>query len=367
MAQLRLIADDLTGALDTAAGFARVLGPVRVVWNQTTETGSLAFNTGTREEKRTIAVERTKAFANLIAPADGRLSFFKVDSLLRGNPGSELAAVLETLRFDSVVIAPAIPFQNRRTRGGRQQRLEPGAWVNTGEDIVSTLNAAGHFVAQLKAGDAVPAGISIFDAETEADLDAIVTATRSKGAVLYVGAAGLAGALARAIGIARPSPLPALPLLGLIGTDHSAMLAQITAIGDDHLMMGGDIEAAAIAATRRFSSRGFVFISCDLPRTGREAARIAIARRFQSLSSIMPRPDTLFVSGGETLAALCRDIGVSSLDVIGEFEPGLPIATVRGGLWDGITLLSKSGAFGAPDLLQRLTSAMTAHHAKATT
>ncbi len=48
---LRLIADDLTGTLDTAAGFTGLVGPVEVAWigGSLPAEGSLALDTGTRE------------------------------------------------------------------------------------------------------------------------------------------------------------------------------------------------------------------------------------------------------------------------------------------------------------------------------
>ena len=66
----------------------------------------------------------------------------------------------------------------------------------------------------------------------------------------------------------------------------------------------------------------------------------------------LERPGTLLAAGGETLRALCRSLGARSLEVQGRLVPGLPRSILRGGPWDGLTVLSKSGAFGHPTLLQ---------------
>jgi len=58
---LRLLADDLTGALDSAAEFAGLFGPVRVAWGAAGK-GSLAIDTGTREATRE-AIAAVRAFA----------------------------------------------------------------------------------------------------------------------------------------------------------------------------------------------------------------------------------------------------------------------------------------------------------------
>ena len=53
---------------------------------------------------------------------------------------------------------------------------------------------------------------------------------------------------------------------------------------------------------------------------------------------------------GET-RAFADGLGATALTVLGEQEPGAPISRMEGGHWDGLPILSKSGAFGAPDFL----------------
>ena len=50
-------------------------------------------------------------------------------------------------------------------------------------------------------------------------------------------------------------------------------------------------------------------------------------------------------------------LGAASLEVQGRILPGLPRSVLRGGLWDGVTVVSKSGAFGPPHLLRDLLAA----------
>ena len=62
----------------------------------------------------------------------------------------------------------------------------------------------------------------------------------------------------------------------------------------------------------------------------------------------------LVVAGGDTLYRLCRATGAESLAAIGEWSPGVPVARIVGGAWPGAALISKSGAYGDPDLLVRI-------------
>jgi D-threonate/D-erythronate kinase len=45
---------------------------------------------------------------------------------------------------------------------------------------------------------------------------------------------------------------------------------------------------------------------------------------------------------------------------VGAILPGVPRSIMRGGRWDGVTIVSKSGAFGGPDLFQQLVAASAA-------
>jgi len=124
MTILRLTADDLTGALDTAAQFTGAIGPPPVLLDRTAAT-----------------------------PA-----FKKVDSLLRGHWAPELAEIVQSGLFRRIVFAPAVPGHGRLTRGGLQVLAQPsGAYVAI-KDIPGSLSVMAFRLA---------------DAESDADLEAI--------------------------------------------------------------------------------------------------------------------------------------------------------------------------------------------------
>jgi uncharacterized protein YgbK (DUF1537 family) len=72
------------------------------------------------------------------------------------------------------------------------------------------------------------------------------------------------------------------------------------------------------------------------------------------LAGLLEPPGTLVAAGGETLRGLCVALGAQCLEVQGSIQPGLPRSILRGGRWDGVTVVSKSGAFGSPGLLRDL-------------
>src|SRR5262245_25087812 len=87
--RLRLLADDLTGALDSAARFVPLTGRLPVFWDVADAPGSAAFDSGTRDLPEDAVRSRIEAFATLLDGAN--IAFKKIDSLLRGHVAQELA------------------------------------------------------------------------------------------------------------------------------------------------------------------------------------------------------------------------------------------------------------------------------------
>lgn len=361
MSRLSLIADDLTGALDTAAEFVPLLGPVRTLWGAPVATAdALAFDAATREGTADAAEAAVFAAATRLDLAGTAIAYLKLDSLLRGHAGAEIAACVAAGRFSHVIIAPAFPFQNRRTRAGRQWAPLDGAWRATGEDIAATLGQRGHAVTLAGPGDALPAGISLWDAEVDADLASLVAAARAvpEARILWCGSGGLAGALAAA-STSPAAPTLAAPLIGLFGTDHPVTRGQLDRAGAATLTVS-DIAAGADAITRRLVTEPAAFVRLALPALERAEAARRIAADLGRLADAIARPSTLVSGGGETLRALLSHLGAEGLDVIGRLEPGVPVARLVGGRWAGVTVVSKSGAFGDPGFLVRLAAHVAA-------
>ncbi|MDR3497310.1 MAG: four-carbon acid sugar kinase family protein [Ancalomicrobiaceae bacterium] len=360
--KLRLIADDLTGALDTAVEFVAALGPVRVCWGRVpAEAGdALAFDIATREGSEAEAFETIGRVAAATGLSASDCAYVKLDSLLRGHAGAEIAACWAGGGFEAAVIAPAFPYQGRITVDGRQRLVTPGTPDAIGEDLAATLRAYGLPVRKRRAGTSVWAGIALWNAASDADLDAIVDAAllaEGRGRrILWCGSGGLAGAIARRrFGVAAPEAfMPEGPILGLFGTDHPVTQDQLVQAGDATIRLADSSAASADHVSGQLDQRGAALVTVDLPPLSRRAAARRIASDLGALANRLDPPATLVCSGGETLRRLCDSLGATSLDVIGRIVPGVAVARFRGGRWDGVPVISKSGAFGDPDFLKRL-------------
>jgi uncharacterized protein YgbK (DUF1537 family) len=353
MTTVRLLADDLTGALDTAAEFVRLTGPVHAFWQGARPDelpANTAIDTGTREGDEAAARAATTAAAPVLAGAD--IAYKKVDSLLRGHSLPELAACVAAGPWRHAVLAPAFPFQGRVTRNGQQLVASDGGWAAAGPPLVMALRALGMAAHSGVPGAALQPGITVFDAETDEDLDAVVAGI-APGPVLWCGTGGLARALA---GGAEPGgfPLPG-PVLGLFGSDQTVTAGQLAACGIHWTALSHGGPASAENLSRQMHRHGVALASLDLPPgLSRSQAAARIDRELHALTKGLPPPGTLVVAGGETLRGLCIALGAKSLAVQGRLMPGVPVSVLHGGVWDGVTVVSKSGAFGHPTLLREI-------------
>jgi D-threonate/D-erythronate kinase len=346
---LRLIADDLTGALDSAAQFTGRMGPLPVLLDRTIAApeGTYVLDLSCRDGGEEQAVAATRETIGCFSGAD--LAFKKIDSLMRGHWAAELAEIVRSGAFRQIVLAPAFPAQGRITRNGRQMRTQASGEAVLIMDLAAELARYGLGLGSGKCA------IVLADASNDADLDAIAELYSDRPATLWCGAAGLARALAR-----RP-PAPARPLglphLAIVGSHHPVALRQVEALAADRPAWLARFNDDPASIVRRigatFETSGRCVALPDLgPGLEQKEAASRIADSLRALSGLPP-PAALTVVGGETFAALCRALEARRLVVDGEFEPGVPGSHMASGLWQGTICASKSGAFGEPEWLMK--------------
>ncbi|WP_407154651.1 four-carbon acid sugar kinase family protein [Bradyrhizobium sp. STM 3557] len=357
MPSLRLLADDLSGALDTAAEFVGVYGPFEVTWADgvpSQHPACLAIDTGTREKSPAQSVAVVERLAPLLC--EGTIAYKKVDSLLRGAWAAELAACLRAGSWASCVIAPAFSYQGRLTRNGQQYARAPdGSWSPVGDHLLAQLAAAGLDAQPGRYDVELTSGVHVFDAESDDDLDRVVAlGRRAPRPVLWCGSGGLAGALARGSDPTASSHLRKA-VLGLFGSDQPITAAQLDACGSAVVALADAGDGSAELVRRKLDQEGVALVRFDLAAgLSRDEAAQRIAGLMDKLTAVLAPPGTLIVAGGETLRALCLALNARALEVTGRIVPGLPRSTLQGGRWAGVEVISKSGAFGAPDLWRTL-------------
>lgn len=365
MTTIRLIADDLTGALDAAVQFTGTVADFRVLlgqdWPQRmpAPTISAAISTASRDLDATAAATRVAAASPFLADAD--IPFLKIDSLMRGHWAADLASLGARYPHHVMVFAPAFPAQRRIMRNGCQYALGPDGVMTplstVPADALAALGCRSRLVPvdcrRIDTLGAEPGTVLICDAGEQDDLDRLVAATREIDApILWCGSAGLARALAG--GEPRSVRPPAVPPLVIVGSAHRVTRGQIAALSPEaarRIMLGADAGGAVAEIGHGLASTPCL-VTVDVPAgTSGTVAASMIAERLRATLPRLAPPRSLVVIGGETLDAVCRAVGAETLDLDGEFAPGAPCSRLGGGVWDGVRLLSRSGAFGGPSFL----------------
>ena len=411
MPQVLLIADDLTGAADSGAQFARsgwrtllVLEP-----GSPQEADVLVLTS----ESRGLAggAEADQAVKNILSacsPVSFPLVYKKIDSTLRGHPAAELAAVMSTLGAGRALIAPAFPAQGRTTRDGRVRvnglPLEQTSFsreVLTGdlrrifgeEASLLPLETIRGAESRLRTALDASRGLLIADAENDADLLRLARAALTQGVSLWCGSAGLAGALAACIGLKPeadkepPHPTTRLPghFLAIAGSLHPATAAQVAAARRagaaviqpspeffTHPHPQGAAETAArLAGALADGQDAVLAVLSPADLSARSDSSQSINGYTQYKSVISPAqiaarlaqtavitlesatPAGLLLTGGETARAVCRALGCTRLWLGGEVEPGIPWSRMADGRFPGMRVVTKAGGFGSEETLVR--------------
>ena len=127
MTKLLIIADDMTGALDSGVMLQARHISTLVQIDSTADIRSvfdhcdvIVVNTETRHLTAREAYDRVYHVARQAVALGIPYLYKKTDSALRGNIGAELQALLQAAGADVLHFAPAFPQFNRVTVGGRQ-------------------------------------------------------------------------------------------------------------------------------------------------------------------------------------------------------------------------------------------------------
>lgn len=122
-----IIADDLTGANDTALQFKNNGADTNILLDKNVEAVKdcsprvWAISTETRNVEAHIAFEKVKEATELFVDKYNPDFFYKkIDSTVRGNIAVEVMSMLKALDWDGAIIIPAFPQAGRITVGGYQ-------------------------------------------------------------------------------------------------------------------------------------------------------------------------------------------------------------------------------------------------------
>jgi uncharacterized protein YgbK (DUF1537 family) len=228
-----------------------------------------------------------------------------------------------------------------------------------------------HLRSLLRASDAEAVAA---DAETDNDLRIIAEAmTPLRPDWFACGSSGLAPHVARAMGGGDfqhcKRPLAGHEtVLAAIGSLNSASARQVRAVEERAVAHVTEVEARALCRDAPEVGRWEEAALAALDRGLRAVVTTSLSRRVPSLhDEVAPHlgalaarlaersnATALVVSGGHTGWCTCDALGIDTLEVLGQVEPG--VVCSRGNIAEGVPrlVLSKAGGFGDSGTLARL-------------
>jgi D-threonate/D-erythronate kinase len=223
-----------------------------------------------------------------------------------------------------------------------------------------------------------PPTLLVCDAETGDDLTKIAAvAVRARGEIILSGSAGVTTALARYMSnsglpvehVARQNTGPTLIVSGSQRTVTGKQLE--LAIGSRNIewvqLTPGELLEETTATEARNQAVAQLVGAID---SGRHAAvsltqdaasdlvnqsnRTKLVRELGAICYRIARrttPGSLMLIGGDTSQAALRALGAAGIVLHAEPLPGVPSGVVHGGLLDGVSIVTKAGAFGHDDVI----------------
>ncbi|MCY3959203.1 MAG: four-carbon acid sugar kinase family protein [Chloroflexi bacterium] len=389
-----VIADDLTGALDTAlqfrkAGQQTIVSTRPGVWPS--HGSVVAVSTESRHvPASSAAASVTAAYRTLPCGTSARI-YKKTDSLLRGNIGAELRALRDAAGSGPLVFAPAYPTGGRTTVDGIH-RLDglPVAEAAPGRDPLTPVleshiptllrESAGlttewvpldvvrgdpdSFVDAITTAQRSGANVVVPDVETDGDLSAIALGLRASDVGrISAGSAGLAEYLAQTDQDSAQSADPGRSgfVAAVVGTPSAHTEVQVErALATGHarrmrIRSGADIEAAVRATRLNRPGERLVIFDTTIEGT---APRVEECRRqlrcvgdlCRAIVDAAEQPG-LILTGGDTARAALDALEVDAIEVLGEIEWGVPGGHALRGTRRVASVVTKGGNMGGPDAL----------------
>jgi len=391
-----VIADDLTGAMDTGVGLAQAGLSAVISFSSTThlESDAVVVTTDSRAESATAAYRRVKLAGERFRDY---YIYKKVDSTLRGNVAAELQALLDATGAAHAVVCPAFPAIKRTVVNGIL--LVDGVPVHettfsrdpvspvTRSDIVEVLRAGSGIAAQNLGLDEVARGPSrlaariqessaravVIDAVDDKHLRCIADALAlTSERLLPCGSGGLGAHIPPAFGHTVRErvlpPAPAGPSLLAVGSRNDVSIRQlqraIDTIGPPLVRVeprefrsraGREPRVNQLAAeiVRLFAESGVVALSSSMsdyaPQLRHTMAPVlgAIVSRVLATCTLAG----LFLSGGDVARAVCGEDGIQGLRILGDLQPGVIVGEAIGTRYQGLRVITKAGGFGNEDAM----------------
>ncbi|MCP4453818.1 MAG: four-carbon acid sugar kinase family protein [Planctomycetes bacterium] len=378
-----VIADDLSGAAEMA-GLGWRFGlrtQVQQRFNAAADVDLIVVDTQNRAKSQQAAVEACEVLAYRISRSPGTWCYNKVDSVLRGHVYAELRARMKIWKKSNVILAPANPSRGRIISNGRYlingRPLDQTDFANdpqhpvTSCRVMDLLNGDSECSAYSVGYDRyMPDKAGICVAEVTDSEDLKHWAAHVDDNTLAAGGADFFAALLtnRLPAHAPRKPLAMEPVTGqtlfVCGSTSESARAAVGAAENlgvpvcrmpEPLVQGPSSDPQWIDQWTRtvvetLQRRGCAIVAVDRPviKHAEKACQLAfhMARLVECVLGHTTLSE-LFIEGGGTADAIVDRMAWDTLNVLGEYRPGVVCTGLSGGETLRVTI--KPGSYAWPD------------------
>ncbi|MEO8005589.1 MAG: four-carbon acid sugar kinase family protein [Betaproteobacteria bacterium] len=391
-----IVADDLTGAMDSAGPFAARGVETWVVAVPPGKHGAgialsldtarvVSVNTDSRHLSAAQAARRIEEIARHVDFGGFDIVVKKIDSTLRGNVVAETLALAAASGRRKALVAPAFPAQGRTMKSGivhvdgtplsqtafAKDALSPPPLAPLHEVFATARpDLRVDVVAPGSTFDRA-ADIWVADSAVDADLSAAIgfmgaDGFARMGEVLMVGSAGLTQALARlcfssGAAAAAPGRIDGT-IVFAVGSRAARSAEQVEALALEPETAVLPAPNGRLGPGRLPAARNLV-LKATADDAGHEGDAETVAADMAKHAIEIARQasaQALVATGGDTAIAILAASGNPALQVLGDLMPGIPYARIRidgSSLW----LVTKAGGFGNPQTFRDVARRLRGH------
>ena len=388
MPELLVIADDLTGALDTGVQFAKekikTVVTTELEWNTLSLDGVevLVIDTETRHLQEKEAFDRIKRVLEIAKEKEIKYLYKKTDSTLRGNIGIEFLAICQT--YDRpIMFIPAFPKLKRSTRNGIQ--YIDGTPIHMTSFSKDPLNPVREsyipkvIEEQAKLESSIvkidcynnlsitDSDIYIFDAESDKDLITIGETLKRKHMLkITAGCAGFAEILPKLIDFKRNRKQVNLNIKGdhiviICGSINERSLKQIEFAKEklgflDIVLSKQEISNELNTLSEDIFSNKRIAIRAEILQDPKNLHHRILDNLANITEEIYNRTglNTFIIFGGDTLFKIIEKLKIEYLEPVGEIETGVAVSKAKIGEKE-LVFITKAGGFGNIDIVTKIT------------
>ncbi len=368
-----VLADDLTGALETGAKFA-LEGITSLVTTELSLSPRshangvevLVIDTNSRHLSPSDAGRRIHVLAALARRLEVPRLYKKTDSTLRGNIGRELESISAAYGGSPVLYVPAYPEMGRTVSGGRLQ-VNGISVSETGfaADVLNPIRESHiptvlggqtslpvYSPPVLNADTGIPTGIHVCDGTTDEDILACARIFLERPDLcLAAGPAALAHGIARLVGWPRKNlaHVPSIERCLIVnGSRNEVSVRQMEyALSSGFRRIGPSWVMSEVPACS-----WIILAQAEEVGNPLQAAR-QTGRAVREILQHFPA-DALLIFGGDTARAVVQSVGSPSLLPLAEALPAVPISRMARAGARELYLITKAGGFGPPDIVMEL-------------